>query len=328
MIISMNKANKGLKSTVSIIIPNYNGINFINECLDSLEKQDSFFEVIIVDNGSNDGSVDFIRENYPEYNLIENQENLGFSKAVNQGLKLVATDYVFILNNDVVLERDCINNLLNCIQSDDNIFAVASKMIQYDNKCKLDDAGDEYTLLGWTRKVGDGKSINLYNDKRETFSACAGAAIYRRNVFDSIGFFDENFFAYMEDVDISYRAKIHGYKCIYCPDAIVYHHGSGTTGSRYNEFKIGLAARNNIYVAYKNMPWPQFYLNIVFLLLGFFIKYLFFIRRGQGKFYLEGLKEGFNSLDKVEKITYKSSNLVNYFKIEWILIRNTFKIVY
>ena len=108
----MNKANKGLKSTVSIIIPNYNGINFINECLDSLEKQDSFFEVIIVDNGSNDGSVDFIRENYPEYNLIENQENLGFSKAVNQGLKLVATDYVFILNNDVVLERDCINNLL------------------------------------------------------------------------------------------------------------------------------------------------------------------------------------------------------------------------
>ena len=116
--------------------------------------------------------------------------------------------------------------------------------------------------------------------------------------------------------------------CIYCPDAIVYHHGSGTTGSRYNEFKIGLAARNNIYVAYKNMPWPQFYLNIVFLLLGFFIKYLFFIRRGQGKFYLEGLKEGFNSLDKVEKITYKSSNLVNYFKIEWILIRNTFKIVY
>jgi GT2 family glycosyltransferase len=328
MIISMNKANKGLKSTVSIIIPNYNGINFINECVDSLEKQDSFFEVIIVDNGSNDGSVDFIRENYPEYNLIENQENLGFSKAVNQGLKLVATDYVFILNNDVVLERDCINNLLNCIQSDDNIFAVASKMIQYDNKCKLDDAGDEYTLLGWTRKVGDGKSINLYNDKRETFSACAGAAIYRRNVFDSIGFFDENFFAYMEDVDISYRAKIHGYKCIYCPDAIVYHHGSGTTGSRYNEFKIGLAARNNIYVAYKNMPWPQFYLNIVFLLLGFFIKYLFFIRRGQGKFYLEGLKEGFNSLDKVEKITYKSSNLVNYFKIEWILIRNTFKIVY
>jgi len=264
MIISMNKANKGLKSTVSIIIPNYNGINFINECLDSLEKQDSFFEVIIVDNGSNDGSVDFIRENYPEYNLIENQENLGFSKAVNQGLKLVATDYVFILNNDVVLERDCINNLLNCIKSDDNIFAVASKMIQYDNKCKLDDAGDEYTLLGWTRKVGDGKSINLYNDKRETFSACAGAAIYRRNVFDSIGFFDENFFAYMEDVDISYRAKIHGYKCIYCPDAIVYHHGSGTTGSRYNEFKIGLAARNNIYVAYKNMPWPQFYLNIVF----------------------------------------------------------------
>ena len=102
----------------------------------------------------------------------------------------------------------------------------------------MDDAGDEYTILGWTCKVGDGKSPDLYTSERETFSACAGAAIYRKDILDKLKYFDENFFAYMEDVDISYRARIWGYKCVYCPEAVVYHLGSGTSGSRYNEFKI------------------------------------------------------------------------------------------
>ena len=132
----------------------------------------------------------------------------------------------------------------------------------------MDDAGDEYTILGWTRKVGDGKSPDLYTAEREIFSACAGAALYRKNILDEIGYFDENFFAYMEDVDISYRARIKGYKCVYCPEAVVYHFGSGTSGSRYNEFKIRLAARNNVYVPYKNMPLPQLVLYGFLLLAG------------------------------------------------------------
>ena len=227
-----------------------------------------------------------------------------------------------------MLEPDCIFNLLNYIETDSNIFAVASKMIQFSDRSKLDDVGDEYSLLGWTRKVGDGKSSKLYMNKREIFSVCAGAAVYRRNVFDRIGYFDENFFAYMEDVDISYRARIHGYKCIYCPDAVVYHHVSGSSGCKYNEFKIRLAARNNVYVPYKNMPWPQYLVNFIFLFVGYFIKYLFFLSRGQGKFYLDGLKEGFNSLDKKEKVEYINKNLVNYFKIEWFLIKNMYKFIY
>ncbi len=124
------------------------------------KNQDSYFEVIIIDNGSNDDSKEFIKDNYPEYTLIENTINYGFSMAVNQGIMAFRSDYVFLLNNDVVLEEDCISKLLNCIKNDDNIFAVASKMIRYDDRGKLDDAGDEYSLLGWTRKMGDGKSIN------------------------------------------------------------------------------------------------------------------------------------------------------------------------
>lgn len=141
-------------------------------------------------------------------------------------------------------------------------------MIAYHNQEVMDDAGDEYTLMGWTFKRGDGKSVDAYNKPCKVFSACAGAALYRREVFEKIGYFDEHFFAYMEDVDISYRARIYGYYNVYCPKAKVYHIGSATSGSRHNAFKVRLAARNNVYVAYKNMPLVFFIVNSIFIVLG------------------------------------------------------------
>ena len=318
-----------MDTKISIIIPNFNGKQFLKICFDSILNQNySSYEIIIVDNGSSDGSVQYINEKYPEFTLIQNKENLGFAAAVNQGIKASNADYIFLLNNDVELEPDSISNLLKCIEKDENIFAVSSKMIQYNDRSKMDDAGDEYTILGWTRKVGDGKSPDLYTAEREIFSACAGAALYRKSILDELGYFDENFFAYMEDVDISYRARIKGYKCVYCPEAVVYHFGSGTSGSRYNEFKIRLAARNNVYVPYKNMPLPQLVLNGIFLLAGYFIKYIFFSRKGQGSIYLNGLKEGFNSLGKLEKTEYENRNIINYLKVEWLLIKNTVKFIF
>ena len=176
--------------------------------------------------------------------------------------------------------------------------------------------------------MGYGKSPNNYNKSRNIFSACAGAAIYRRTILRHIGYFDENFFAYMEDVDLSYRARISGYKNVFCPEAIVYHVGSGTSGSRYNEFKIKLAARNNVYVPYKNMPWPQLIVNMPFLLLGYLIKYIFFLRKGQSDIYISGLKEGITSLNHINKVKYENKNIKNYLKIEWLLIKNTFKFLF
>jgi GT2 family glycosyltransferase len=310
---------------ISIIIPNYNGKSFLRECLDSIKNQNILNEIIIIDNASHDESVIFITQNYPEIILIQNKENLGFSKAVNQGIEASSGEYLFLLNNDVELEEDCIKNLIKCIDENKNIFAVSSKMIQYHDRNKIDDAGDEYTILGWTKKVGYGNPQEKYNKNRETFSACAGAAIYRKSILEEIGYFDENFFAYLEDIDLSYRARIHGYHIIYCPEAIAYHIGSGTTGSRYNEFKIKLAARNNFYVPYKNMPWPQLLINLPFLILGYLIKYIFFLRKRHGHIYLKGLKEGIITRKKVGKLKYDRKNLINYFKIEWFLIKNTLK---
>jgi len=310
---------------VSVIIPNYNGAKYLKVCLDSLSRQTfAAFDIIVVDNGSIDDSCEYLEREYKSVRLIRLDKNYGFSKAVNEGIKVCDSDFVVLLNNDVEVDTDWLQSLMNCIGKDESIFSCSSKMIRYNDREKIDDAGDEYNILGWAYKRGDGKSISKFAQNDEIFSSCGGAAIYRKSVLEQIGYFDENFFAYMEDVDISYRAKIHGHKNIYCSDAVVYHIGSATSGSKYNSFKVKLAARNNVYVAYKNMPILQLLLNSPFMLLGFTIKYIFFCKLGFGREYRAGIREAFSNLKNVEKVKYSNKNMVNYVKIELEIIVNTF----
>lgn len=310
---------------VSVIIPNYNGERYLRDCIDSLMEQDYVdFETIIIDNASQDSTYEWLAE-YEDIIFKRLDKNYGFSKAVNEGIKMAQGEYVLLLNNDTVVEMDFIKELVKAIEKDKRIFGVSSKMIAYQDHSIMDDAGDEYTILGWAYKTGDGKPVEDFIKSRKVFSACAGAALYRKKVFDEMGLFDENFFAYMEDVDVSYRARVYGYYNVYCPKAKVYHIGSATSGSKYNEFKVRLAARNNIYVPYKNMPLLQFVMNFPVLLAGTFIKYLWFVKKGFGKVYLEGLEEGIKSYRRIEKIPFRGKHLWNYVVIEWLLIKNTFK---
>ena len=213
------------------------------------------------------------------------------------------------------------------IEKNENIFSVASKMIQSKNRQLIDDAGDEYTILAHTKKRGNNKPTTQYNTETEIFSTCAGAGLYRKNIIEKIGPLDEKFFAYLEDLDIAYRAQINGYKNIYNPKAIVYHIGSGSSGSKYNEFKIKISARNNIYLIYKNFPLPQKIINLIFILIGVLIKYIFFAKKGYGKQYMEGIKEGIKTRKEIERTKYNKQNWKSYFKIEWKLIKNTFKLI-
>lgn len=162
------------------------------------------------------------------------------------------------------------------IERSPKIFSVSSRIIQLHHKELMDDAGDMYSLLGWAFQRGVGQPVAGYKKPCRVFAACAAAAIYRREVFEEIGYFDESHFAYLEDVDVGYRARIYGYDNVYCPAAELYHVGSGTSGSKYNSFKVKLAARNNLYLNYKNMPLLQLLFNLPFLLIGTGIKYLFF----------------------------------------------------
>lgn len=307
---------------VSVVIPNYNGRLYLRECLESLRHQTYVDnEVIIIDNASSDDPYDWIKE---DEKLIFKRldKNYGFSKAVNIGIQMAKGDYILLLNNDTVIEPDFIEQLVRVIEQDHHIFGVSSKMIAYTNHEIMDDAGDEYTALGWAYKRGDGKSVEQFKESKRVFSACAGAALYRKEIFQEIGLFDESFFAYMEDVDISYRARIYGYYNIYCPDAKVYHIGSATSGSKYNDFKVKLAARNNVYVPYKNMPFLQLLFNMPFLMIGTFIKYRWFVKKGFGKVYQDGLKEGLRTLRSIKRVPFKFRNLQYYIHIEGLLIKN------
>lgn len=312
---------------VSVVTPNYNGVKFLENYFKSLNHDSEFIgEVIIIDNGSTDSSLDYIQNNSFNFPVvvIKNDENLGFAPAVNQGISKAKYDYVFSLNNDTEIRKDSIKSMVDLIR-DENVFSVQAKMLKADNKKLIDDAGDEYNLLGWTKKIGENQDSDNYSQVNEIFSSCAGAALYKKCVFDEIGLFDDNYFAYMEDVDLAIRSQIYGYRNLLDPDAIVYHIGSATSGSRYNEFKVKIAARNNVWTVYKNLPIPLKIINFIFLFFGFLIKYLFFLRKGFGPTYLKGLKEGLNTKSKVNKVNFKKSNLKNYFRLEYKLIINTLK---
>lgn len=309
---------------VSVVIPNYNGEKYIKKCLESLLNQSlKPDEIIIVDNNSTDGSLKLLNSEFKDnVCIISLEKNTGFSVAVNEGIKASKGEFIALLNNDTELDKDWLKELYTVIQKDEKIFSCCSKMIRYDNRNIIDDAGDEYSILGWSFKRGDGKSIDNYTKTEEVFSSCAGAAIYRKTILDEIGCFDENFFAYLEDIDISYRARIFGYKNYYSHKAKVYHIGSATSGSRHNSFKVRLAARNNIFLIYKNMTIIQLIINIPFIFIGIFIKSIYFTFKGLGKSYIWGIKDGIVGIKNIDKVRIKN-NIKNYFKVELQLLKNT-----
>lgn len=313
--------------TTTVIIPNYNGLIFLEPCMEALGQQtNKSFKTLIVDNGSTDGSVEWLKEH--DINTIFLKENIGFSGAVNLGIKASDTPFVILLNNDTRVDEYYIAEMVRAIEQSDHIFSVSSRMLQMYHPELIDDAGDMYSLLGWAYQRGVGQSASGYKKSCRVFSACAGAAIYRREIFEEIGYFDERHFAYLEDIDVGYRARLFGYDNIYTPAAIVYHVGSGTSGSKYNSFKVRLAARNNIYLNYKNMPFLQLFINMAPILLGTFLKYGFFKKLGFEKDYLDGLKEGIRTAHTCKKVKFQSKHLKNYLAVELELLAGTFIYVY
>ncbi len=311
----------------TIIIPNYNGLAFLKPCLRALSKQTAKdFAILVVDNGSTDGSAKWLQEEGVQAIFLP--ENTGFSGAVNAGIQACDTPYVILLNNDTEPEPGYVEALERAAARSERIFSVSSRMLQNGNPSLLDDAGDMYTVLGWAFQRGTGRPEKKYRRACRVFAACAGAAIYRRALFDELGLFDESHFAYLEDIDIGYRARLHGYDNLYCPQAAVKHVGSGTSGSKYNSFKVRLTARNSLYLNYKNMRSWQLFLNAPFLLLGFFVKYLFFLKRGFGEDYLAGLREGLSTLHACRRVPAFKGRLKAEIRIQFELILGTAAYVY
>ena len=314
----------------SVVIPNYNGIRYLKNCLLSLQKcEGEDFEVIVVDNGSTDGS-DLLPDSLKlNVRLIKLNENTGFAHAVNVGIREAKGEYVILLNNDTEVESGFVRKLTEALKKNRKAFSASAMMVDMNNREVLDGAGDYYCALGWAFAYGKGKKTEECDKSRKIFSSCAGACIYDKAKLEITGLFDELHFAYLEDVDLGYRARIAGFDNIYEPASVVYHAGSGFSGSRYNEFKIKLSSRNSVYLILKNMPLLQLIINLPFIVFGYLIKTLFFVLKGYGKVYLKGLLDGFKLYFSKEghknKVRFKLSNLKNYFIIEIELLVNIFR---
>lgn len=237
----------------SVVIPNWNGRRYLIDCLASLQQQTvSELEIIVVDNASTDGSQALINEGFPQVQLIALPENRGFTGACNIGIAAAQGDIIALLNNDTEAQANWVQALADAFHSHPEVGMVASKMLLFDQRDHFHTAGDTFGTDGSAGNRGAWqKDVGQFEREEYVFGACGGAAAYRRSMLDEIGLLDDDFFFLLEDIDLAWRAQLAGYKVLYAPAAVVYHHlsasGGGVTASYYD-------GRNSIWVLAKNMP--------------------------------------------------------------------------
>ena len=278
---------------VTIVIPNWNGVKLLHTCLSSLREQ-SFedFETILVDNGSTDDSVAYTSRNFPEVRVLPLGENKGFSAAVNAGIRAArATEYVALLNNDTEVDPGWLHALVLDADAYRDAGLFASKMVDFNDRRVLDGAGDVLRRSGLPLRLGHGEpDRGQYDEAAYVFGACAGAALYRREMLDDVGLFDEDFFANCEDGDLSFRAQLAGYRCRYAPESVVYHMGSATFGVR-SQTSTRLGTRNSLLLLVKNLPAPLVPGLLPFILAGQLSRLLVTASTSTLRAHLQGLAE-------------------------------------
>lgn len=242
---------------VSVVIPNWNGLEFLKVVLPSLRKQTlKGFEVIVVDNGSEDDSVAYVRKQHSAVRVVALDRNIGFAGGVNEGMRAATGEFVALMNNDLELKPDCLAELVAAMRRYPKAGSAVCKMMQYHDRRRIDETGGMASWYGTFRPRGRGElDRGQYDRPDSVFYACGGAGIYRSSVLKEIGLFDENFFAYLEDVDWGFRSQLAGWSCEYVPTAVVYHMGGATT-KRLSGFAQRLWTRNTCFVILKNYPFP------------------------------------------------------------------------
>lgn len=289
------------ETSINIVIPNWNGKKLLSKCLESLQKQTySDFSITVIDNGSRDGSVSFLQKQYPDVHCISYPYNKGFSVAVNAGIQHSGSPFILLLNNDIEVAEDCLEQLMIQVEQRQEFDFFSLKMVNYHQRDHLDGAGDGVIRGGVGYRYGTmEKDCQRYNQAGEVFGACGGAALYRKRFFETVGLFDKDFFAYLEDVDLNLRARRLGLRCYYIPSAIVYHIGSATTGSKINAMTVSLSTKNNINIIVKNYPVSLFIQFLPAVIVYQFFWLLFVIKKGKFISYLKGLSSGIAQMPKM-----------------------------
>jgi GT2 family glycosyltransferase len=239
---------------VSVVVVTWNGRHYLDACLEAVAAQVGVdAETILVDNASTDGTVAYVRERFPWVRVVALPENRGFAGGNNAGVREARGRLVALLNNDAVPEPGWLQALVSGIDEPAGFALVTSRIVYMHDPNLIDSAGDSLLTSGGAFKRYHGASVDLARDSAEVFGICGAACLLPRRVFDEVGGFDEDFFASHEDVDLSYRARLLGYRCRYVADAVVRHHGSATIG-RVSGFAIFHGQRNLEWLYIKNTP--------------------------------------------------------------------------
>jgi len=270
---------------VSVIIPNWNGAKWLPDCLDSLKGQGyRDFETIVVDNGSVDGSVELLARQYPWVKVVENATNLGFAGGMNAGFAAAQGELLVALNNDTEVAPDWLQLLVDAMAQAPEAGSAASQLMDFHDRDVIDSLGDGFLPIGLSFKIGAGRRLSEQRLRpRLVQSPCAAAAVYRRAMLAEIGLYDEDFFAYMEDIDLGLRAQMAGYSCISVPEAKVFHMGSATSGGSASAFSLRQTICNSYQVILKNVPvlLLPFYLVLTLISHVFIIIFSFLPGRMQ-----------------------------------------------
>lgn len=259
---------------LSVIIPNWNGKHFLEDCIDSLRGQTfKDFEIILVDNGSTDGSADFAKARYGDsIRIIRNKKNLGFTGGNNVGIQAAKGEYIVLLNNDTWTDPHWLEELVRATRFDPPIGMWGSKVLSFYQRDQIEGVGELIYWDGLCRAKGQfQKDQGQFDEIEEIFFPPGCGAMYRKKVFDEIGLFDEDFFAYADDEEIGIRARLAGWKCLYVPRAVIYHKNSGT-GGQYSPFKAFYVERNRFWITIKYFPFPLLFLSLFFTSLRFVIQ--------------------------------------------------------
>jgi GT2 family glycosyltransferase len=281
----MNSLVDNQDNRVSVIIVNWNGEQFLDRCLTALMAQTvKPYEIIVVDNASSDRSVEIVRR-FLSVRLIELDQNTGFARGNNLAIEAVSkeSEWIALINPDAFAQPHWLEALLVAAKCNPEFDIFGSKLVNATNPTLLDGAGDAYHMSGLVWRMAHGSFLSTSTEnEREIFSPCAAAALYRRDALGEIGKFDEDYFCYVEDVDLGFRLRLMGHRCLYVPKSIVHHVGSGTTGGQHSDFAVYHGHRNLVWTYVKNMPGVLFWLLLPLHVALNLMSIVWFAIQGQG----------------------------------------------
>lgn len=304
---------------VSVVVVNYNGRHLLEDCFRSLTQQTyRNYEIILVDNGSKDDSISFMKEHYPDVRIVQLSSNTGFAGGANAGIRTSNGEYILTLNNDTIADAHLVEEIVQPMRSDTRVGMCGAKMFLPEGRINSTGICISRSGAAWNRGMGE-MDHGQYEVEEEIFGPCAGAALYRRSMLDEIGLFDEDFFLYMEDVDLAFRGRLAGWKCIYVPTSRVLHIHGGTAVPE-SAVAVYYVNRNRIWYVVKNFPVGTLITSSPWIIGRTCTVIPYYLLRGNGGAALKAIFDAFKmSQNMIKKRATTKKNVSDDIVGRWIL---------